>query len=287
MSNISIVDTHASDEVNDDPISTERNESIDQPKKEPEDQPPAAQQHENTLTWSRTKTSKRPLCTRCQRPTPGACICAALPAEPIELSKSRILVLQHPHETKRKNRSVPLLQLALSKDSMDVAVGRRLGDQLSFQSIIQDESQPLLLLYPGPDAIPLEEAMELLKPLPGDKLNILVLDGTWKYAKEMDRASSYPDRIQRIQLKPSSFANFRPGRFDIRTPPTPDHLSTAECIAWVVSRIEEDPALYERLLEPLDYMVAKWKSYDKKKRPVEDDAEQGESKQKKQHVKIE
>ena len=257
------------------------------------------------LTWSRTKQSQRRMCSRCHRPIPGACICESLPTEPIALHKCRILVLQHPQELKRKNRSLPLLQLSLvsqtntgndNNDSNDsnsyslhVSVGRRLGTQTSFQSILDDESEPLLLLYPGPGAMSLEEAMHKLKQetnnnhlnhtLPmAKKVNILVLDGTWKYSKEMDRSNTYPDRMIRVQLQPpttdtastassssptttTTIPNFQPRRFDIRTPPSDNHLSTTEAIAWVVSYIEQDPTLYNRLLEPMDCMVAKWKSY--------------------------
>lgn len=253
----------------------------------------------------KSNTKKRALCSRCQRPTPNACICESLPTEPLVLQRTRILVLQHPHELKRKNRSVPLLELTLSKESLIVGVGRRLGSSISpkrIMDIIRDDSEPLLLLYPGPDAIPLQQAMKMIDDEPSNneskkkKINILVLDSTWKYAREMDlknkEESQYPSRMIRIQLKPTTDDKmpndtFKPGRFDIRTPPTSDHLSTAECIAWIASRVEtqDSTLLLDTLLKPLDCMVSKWKSFKNEKRPAQDDASQRQSKQRK-HVDI-
>jgi hypothetical protein len=77
---------------------------------------------------------------------------------------------------------------------------------------------------------------------------------------------------------------FKPRRFDIRTPPSPDHLSTAECIATVAAMAETsghhafhpyatgpDPdaasssgmvgsgsEIFEALMRPLDLMVHFW-----------------------------
>mmetsp|Transcript_25946 Transcript_25946/g.38331 ORF Transcript_25946/g.38331 Transcript_25946/m.38331 type:complete len:292 (-) Transcript_25946:147-1022(-) len=222
-----------------------------------------------TLSWSRTKTSKRSYCDRCKRPKPGACICESLPERSISLSKCRVLVLQHPHERKRKNRTVPLLQLSLSPESIEVAIGRRLGDKtsLNLMQFVHDKKLPLLLLYPSSEAIPLEEALEKIREDHDTTtiVNILVLDGTWKFAREMDRAnvkhSQYPENIIRVQLKPILSTEFRPRRFDIRTPPSENHLSTAESIAWAVCQVENDSSLYDTLLKPLDYMVEKWKSF--------------------------
>ncbi len=80
----------------------------------------------------------------------------------------------------------------------------------------------------------------------------------------------YPEGLIRVKIHPSDHsqeseeirpASYQPRRFDIRTPPSDDHLSTAECIAWITSVVEEDPTLYDRLMKPLDLMVEKWHSF--------------------------
>lgn len=52
-------------------------------------------------------------------------------------------------------------------------------------------------------------------------------------------------------------------RFDIRTPPSPDHLSTAECIATVLREVEgeSNKDIFDVLMRPLDLMVSQWRSF--------------------------
>jgi DTW domain-containing protein YfiP len=47
-------------------------------------------------------------------------------------------------------------------------------------------------------------------------------------------------------------------RFHIRTPPSSNHLCTAECIAFIVSRVESNPIIYTSIMTALDYMVSVW-----------------------------
>ena len=49
--------------------------------------------------------------------------------------------------------------------------------------------------------------------------------------------------------------------FVIRTPPNASHLSTAKCLAWCVSAVEDDASIYGTLMRPLVIMVDKWKSF--------------------------
>jgi DTW domain-containing protein YfiP len=131
------------------------------------------------------------------------------------------------------------------------------------------------------------------------KIVVLVMDATWKYAKEMDRANilngSYPTSfMQRIQLTPSDFdhplfttdrklcnaaddtstaSSFH--RFSIRTPPKSSsnddmvYLSTAECIAYVLARIELQDEIYSTIMKPLDLMVRQWQAHCKTRRECE------------------
>lgn len=128
------------------------------------------------------------------------------------------------------------------------------------------------------------------------KITLVFIDATWKHAREMDAATDaageWPENAIRVQISPSSSGNSRVDvddtswtesnvgriesksktqdghsesqpfvqrRFLIRTPPSPDHLSTAECIAWIASRVENNPRIYESVTKVLDYMVGLWK----------------------------
>ena len=47
-------------------------------------------------------SGRREVCPSCSRPSANACLCDAMPAEPLRLGAgSRIVVLQHPHEQRR------------------------------------------------------------------------------------------------------------------------------------------------------------------------------------------
>ncbi len=236
------------------------------------------------------KKTKREICHRCHRPTPRACICEALPDQPLTLNKCQVLVLQHPHEARRKNRSVPLCELCLDCTSLKIAVARRFGDQVDSEIMKLLSEDNVLLVYPSPDAVSIKEALECIKKRQSSldkqllrnrnnqqgKITIVLLDATWKYAREMERANvlhkQYPQGLIRVKIQPSDNSqdsdnlqgrpmSYQPRRFDIRTPPSDDHLSTAECIAWVTSLLEDDLSLYARLMKPLDLMVEKWRSF--------------------------
>jgi DTW domain-containing protein YfiP len=231
---------------------------------------------------------KRSICARCDRPEPSACICEALPDERIHLEKCRCLVLQHPHELRRKNRSLPLVEYCLDDDSLAVTLGRRFGSSTD-ESVLkmlkeppssQEENgtpNPVWLFYPGPDAISLFQALKEHKNSEQDngRITLLFLDATWKYAKEMDQANKqnnqYPDHMLRVQLSEADLENVTPRRFDIRTPLSDEHLSTAECLAWAVAQVEENQESYDIIMKPLDLMVRQWHSFsDRKKKPKDD-----------------
>ena len=92
--------------------------------------------------------------------------------------------------------------------------------------------------------------------------------------------NQYPDHMLRVQLGGDDFSRLtRTRRFDIRAPPTDQHLSTAECLAWVAavvegsssdSKINENDAtaddIYETIMKPLDLMVEKWRSFSARKK---------------------
>jgi len=252
---------------------------------------------------------KRTICTGCNFP-PRTCVCPSLPAQPLYplLNKCRIIVLQHPHELRKKNRSMPLVELCLfgkgvqqsdtTKDDfvMKTVTMRRFGEytDASVMNILRDPNEVIVLVFPHKNAMDLEEGIQLAEKrceydsIDNDteeqkqqkKMTLIFIDATWKHAREMEQASSveWPKNLIRVQLKPSK-SNVKEGgsdqssnievnskegpafverRFQIRTPPSPDHLSTAECLAWIVSRVENNPRIYQSITKALDYMVAIW-----------------------------
>lgn len=269
----------------------------------------------------------RQICDRCIFPK-RTCVCPSLPSNPLYplLQKCRILVLQHPHEHRRANSSLPLAELCLfgrrqnkekdepsneNKFVMKTIIARRFGDHCDGEAmkVLRDPNQVVVLVFPHTLAMDFEEGLRIAEERccinlseenedvsdgntvnHGDsklkKMTLVFIDGTWKHAKEMeaatDAAGEWPESMIRVQLTPSSIGKSRvdfigtdnesktqcdnidsqtfiQSRFLIRTPPSPDHLSTAECIAWIVSRIENNPIIYKSVTNVLDYMVGLWK----------------------------
>lgn len=240
----------------------------------------------------------------------AVCICSALPSSTLHLTNSRVIVLEHPQETKRKDRSLPLIELCLQKykgddcnessertysDSlMDFGiythVCRRFGSQIPkpIYNMLQDENEIVFLIYPSEDAISLREALDHVNASRNssnckgannpntdhrqNKINLIFIDATWKFAKEMDakstNAQAWPKHMIRVKLDATDFgSDFKPRRFDyIRTPPTEDYLSTAECIAQTLQVVENNKTLFESLMKPLDLMVTQWKSFEERRK---------------------
>jgi len=93
---------------------------------------------------------------------------------------------------------------------------------------------------------------------PKDIIRVKLLSPNSSTSKPQNKDKTEPPASSSPADHPTVFV---PKRFDIRTPPSDQHLSTAECLAWVVSVIEDSPEVYETLMKPLDYMVQKWHSF--------------------------
>lgn len=233
------------------------------------------------------KKRRREICSRCDRPKPSTCICAALPLQPFRLEHCRCLVLQHPHEKRRKNRSLPLMELCLDADSLVVWQARTLqtpeeqGSSSTaaaariLSELRNDTTRPCWLVYPSPDATPLtpQAVSQQLANTTNHPVTLLFLDATWKFAKEMHQKNLdrhfYPSQTQYVCLPPipTHTENWIPRRFALRTPVSDDLLSTAECLARIVAQLEQEDhdeerttttPLLEALLAPLDLMVQQW-----------------------------
>lgn len=245
------------------------------------------------LATTNLNSKKRSICLKCKFPTPKACICHSLPVQPLNLIKCRIIVLQHPHELRRKNRSLPLLQLCVSENNIFTATSKCLDEHVD-ENVMNMllHSNNLMLVFPSDDSIDLKEGIETIKNRiksnpskitseivtqqqhNDEIITILFIDATWKYAKEMYKKTTlcdaWPKNMLEVKLSPSYFHNnnnnkwyYKPNRFNIRSTPSFDQMSTAECIAFVVSIVEGRDDLYEILMKPLDCMVNIWNTFKK------------------------
>ncbi|KAL7486605.1 hypothetical protein ACHAW6_012211 [Cyclotella cf. meneghiniana] len=290
-------------------------------------------QHASTDSSVTHPKQKRPTCQKCHYP-PRTCVCPSLPATPLHtlFRRCRIVVLQHPHETRRKNRSLPLVDLCLfgEKNSdgasrslpprrqdfvMKTIVGRSFGPDrdAAIIELLSDPDQVVVMVFPHRNAVDFERGMQMAEKRCGfrkvspdeeggaskpatknKKMTLLFIDATWKHAREMEAKLSKSVECRhwiRVQLVPAAFEScdgsderspsgndtiektstdstdsaletkpFVQRRFQIRAPPSPNHLSTAECLAWVASRVEGNPAIFETITNVLDYMVFLWRA---------------------------
>ena len=93
----------------------------------------------------------------------SVCVCYALPDHRLD-SKARLIVLQHPHEIRRRLATVPLLSAALEK--VDVPRGRRFDGERCPPCLreamreAEEKEIPVLLMFPGPGALDAKDVAE-------------------------------------------------------------------------------------------------------------------------------
>ena len=195
----------------------------------------------------------RPLCPGgCGRP-PSLCLCGALPPgnQPLPTS-TKIVVLQHPSEFRRRNLStVPLLQKVLLE--VTVSVGYSFDDAF-FDGVFGGGDRPLLL-YPSDGAVDLGALVGSRERQGGGGgrggpscgasdaataprgRTLVVVDGTWSEAgRIMRRSPALLERCTAVQFDrvevPSIYGTVR------REPDEDTCMSTLEATARALSLLE-------------------------------------------------
>lgn len=189
----------------------------------------------------------RQVCSQCARPD-TLCVCDSLPDEGKLATQTRILILQHPNERRKKNLStVPLLRLALQ--NVQVTVGYTFEpESLPIVQEELDQGRKPLLLYPSEDAIALDEAVDATStsgsrstsPSPSEAIKgqdnlLIIMDGTWTEAKRMVRDSPrLVESCQKVQFTSDASSIYDA----LRSEPAPHCLSTLEACARVLLLLE-------------------------------------------------
>ncbi|WVZ88833.1 hypothetical protein U9M48_035303 [Paspalum notatum var. saurae] len=124
----------------------------------------------------------------CGRPS-RVCLFPYLPHTPLPTSTT-VIILHHPHALRRNPLStLPLLARCLS--NMHLVAGRRLAPSSTPLLPPPSPSAPVLFLYPSPAASDLAAWCRATPLAARGRPTLLLLDGTWRQAKEM-RAASAP-----------------------------------------------------------------------------------------------
>jgi DTW domain-containing protein YfiP/GNAT superfamily N-acetyltransferase len=195
----------------------------------------------------------RQVCGGCSRPE-ALCVCDVLPDQKL-ITKTRILILQHPNERRKKNFStVPLLRLVL--ENVQVLVGYEFdADQIAPVKELISKGQKPLLLYPSPEAISLDNldfaALSssekdinssndtiICSDDNNDQDNLLIIvDGTWMEAKRIMRESpSLVQHCQKVQFTSDSTSIYDA----VRKEPEAHCLSTLEACAKALELLENN-----------------------------------------------
>ena len=193
----------------------------------------------------------REYCPNCNRPTPSQCLCEHLPTTKIHL-QTHVVILQRPVEFRRKTIStVPLIKLCLER--IDVLVGRSFDDNIELQRLLDDNIDNIipLLLFPGDDAVTLDDISDVHQQLAkhykkdtqstnsiqsSNKYILIIVDGTWKQAKQILRSSpSILSKCQSVQFKSTTQTSIYDS---IRKQPDSHCLSTLESCERTLQLLE-------------------------------------------------
>ncbi|XP_078447044.1 DTW domain-containing protein [Wolffia australiana] len=181
----------------------------------------------------------------CGRPK-RVCICAHLPESPIRTATA-VLVLQHPHERRRRLATTPLLRRCLLNCA--IIPGRRLlpAAHPLPDSLLRPNPPAALFLFPSPAGPP--DPDPPAQAHPGASRVLIVFDGTWTQAREMVRASApflTAANARRVSLGGGvDLGSDGPSMFEselaLRKEPHRGCLSTAEAVARALAALEPSP----------------------------------------------
>lgn len=177
----------------------------------------------------------RRMCLRCRRPA-EVCWCGQV--TPIA-SLTHVVFLQHPRESRVPVSTCRMAHLSLPNSELHV--GLKAEGNARLEQLVQEEGTAVL--FPGPDAVPVEQLQVPLKTL-------VVVDGTWSNARKVVERSPLLKALPRVSLNPD-----RPGNYRIRREPAAHCLATIEAVAQVLEKLEQAPGRFTPMLSAFDRMV--------------------------------
>ena len=183
-------------------------------------------------------------CQDCYRPC-EVCWCHYLPSPPITCN-TKVIVLQHPRESRRAIRTCRMLELGLSPGSCLVFEGTSFSCENSLVSSLINQSNTFLL-YPGKGAICLDNLCHMKdRQESSSAITLVLLDGTWREAKSILRNSPLLQTLPKVTLKAGE-----PSEYVVRSQPALGGLSTLEAAARAIEVLEQQQGLLDSLLAPL------------------------------------
>jgi DTW domain-containing protein YfiP len=166
----------------------------------------------------------RAACAHCRRPQ-STCLCAL--ARPTT-HRTRVLVLQHPHEQRQAKNSVALLRLCL--EHCQVVVGERFA-QNALAALLQHPGHDTRLLYPD---VPAARAPSTQETTAGTPVLLVVIDATWRKSLRMLLEHPLLAALPRMSLHEPAPTRYRA----IRAARRDDQVSTLEATVQALATLE-------------------------------------------------
>jgi DTW domain-containing protein YfiP len=152
-------------------------------------------------------------------------------------ARTRVVLVAHVCEL-RKPTNTGRLAVACLEGAQLIERGHR---ESALTSIPCASDSQLLLLYPAPDAIPLE-AWKAAQPPQTKPVTLVVPDGTWRQTKRVRYRIPGLEEAPAVSL-PAGLSS----RYRLRQTGPSQHLATLEAIAHAL-RILGEPEIADRLL---------------------------------------
>ena len=179
----------------------------------------------------------RARCSRCERPL-SHCLCALIPQL---ASRTRVLILQHPHESRHALNTARLAALGLTNCEL------RCAEQFTdLERLLNDEQWHNCLLFPGEQSLAVTEFAAAHADRP---LQLVVPDGTWRKVRLLLHLNPLLMGLPRVTL-----TTLRPSRYRLRKAPMADALSTIEAITQALEELE-GVGRFSQLLKPFEALI--------------------------------
>lgn len=180
----------------------------------------------------------RPVCMICRRPE-SVCYCAHVTQ--IE-TQTKIVLLQHPRERDKAIGTARMASLCLPNSELHVGIDFENSKELD--RVLEQAAGHVALLYPG------EDSKEVTRLPAGERLTLIVVDGTWWQTRKMVRRNSKLASLPRVAFTPE-----RPSEYRIRKEPEDHCVSTIEALMYVLGALEGNVERFTALLAPFRAMV--------------------------------
>ncbi len=189
-------------------------------------------------------SESRSFCTECDF-LKSRCLCDTLKVIP---NNVHLIVLQHPSETKHPLNTVRIMKKSFKE--MTVMIGEDFSADLRLNTLLSEPKNSCALLYPGDDAVVLNNA-ESHKEI----THLILLDGTWRKAKKIFMLSKNLHTLPSIKLALETTSDYR-----IRKAPSDQSLSTLEAATSALNFLEpklDTTAAINSFQKMVDFQIKK------------------------------